>query len=244
MQLSLPLGDSNLPPVRDRLLGRYGPQRNAKRHNPDDQFIKAMLSSCTYDAVSNAVFLKLRQHISSWEDLLDIPSHDIEMIVADITRPREKVRDILTSIHEIKRQRGTFSLSFLGAYPPDAAMTWLQTLDGVGPKIAAATLGFSDLRQPVLTVDRHVLRLGICLRLLPKRATFVRGFHLLTALVPPDWTADDLYELHWLMKMHGQKVCKSTRPLCYQCVLADLCPSYRSNSQQRSRSLENASQLH
>lgn len=231
MQLSLALGDSELPQIRNLLLDCYGPQRDAERHNPNDQFIKAMLSSCTFDAVSDAAFLRLCRIASAWEELLDIPPDDIERIVKSITRPKEKVRDILNCIRKIKRQRGAFDLSFLGAYSPDTAMAWLQKLDGVGPKIAAATLGFSDLRQPVLTVDRHVLRLGICLGFLPERASFNRAFRLLMALVPADWTTDDLYELHWLMKLHGQKICR-LQPLCHQCVLTGPCPSFRTNSQQ------------
>ena len=86
MQLALPLGDSKLPMVRDLLRVCFGPQHDVERHNPEDQFIKAMLSSCTYDAKSEAAFLKLRLRIPRWDDLLDIPPHEIEMLVADVTR--------------------------------------------------------------------------------------------------------------------------------------------------------------
>ena len=43
-------------------------------------------------------------------------------------------------------------------------------------------------------------------------------------LVPNDWDADDLYEFHWLMKGHGQRVCTHTAPDCARCVLQDVCP--------------------
>jgi hypothetical protein len=33
-------------------------------------------------------------------------------------------------------------------------------------------------------------------------------------LIPDDWTAADLYEFHWLMKLHGQRLCTTDAPPC------------------------------
>lgn len=231
MQLALALGDSRLPQIGAGLRDTYGPQRDLRRHNPNDQFVKAMLSSCTKDAVSRAAFVRLHSFVPAWSLLPGIhPCMTLRMI-ADVTHASDKVRHLLQCICIITQKRGAFDLSFLGGWPEDVAMAWLQKLPGVGPKIAAATLNFSGLRKRVFTVDRHVLRLCKRLGLLPERATFVSGFRLLMRLVPPDWTADDLYELHWLMKMHGQQVCRHAHPLCGKCVLAGGCASIRSNSQ-------------
>jgi endonuclease-3 len=232
MQLTLALGDSKLPQIRDALRTAYGTQRDRRRHTINDQFVKAMLSSCTKDTVSGPAFLRLTNLVPTWELLPGIHPCMILRTVADITYAPDKVRHLLQCIHIVARERGAFDLSFLAGWPEDDAMSWLRRLPGVGPKVAAATLNFSDARKCVLAVDRHVLRLGTRLGLLPPRASFASGLRILTQLVPPDWSADDLYELHWLMKMHGQRVCRHTRPLCGDCVLTPGCPCVRSNSQQ------------
>jgi endonuclease-3 len=232
MQLSLALGDSKLPRVHDLLHRRHGSQCDPVRHNPEDQFVKAILSSCTKDAISQPAFIRLLNFVSGkWSILLEIHPYMIFKIIADVTYPEDKTRHLIQCISRTIKERSSFDLSFLADWPEDLGMSWLQKLPGVGPKIAAATLNFSDLRKWVFTVDRHVLRLGKRLGLLPARATFVTGFRLLMDLVPADWSADHFYQLHWLMKMHGQQICRPTHPLCHECVLACLCPSLRSNSQ-------------
>lgn len=243
MQLSLALGDSRLPQVRDDLRENYGPQRDLHRHNPNDQFVKAMLSSCTKDAVSRAAFIRLHGLVPTWTLLPDIHPSMILRMVADVTHAPDKVCSLLQCIRIIKQTRGTFDLSFLADWPEDVAMSWLQKLPGVGPKIAAATLNFSSLHKRAFTVDRHVLRLCKRLGLLPGSATFVSGFRLLMQLVPPDWTADDLYELHWLMKMHGQRICRHKQPLCEKCIFSEFCFFFHSNSQ-HTQITANASHLH
>lgn len=231
MQLALALGDSKLPRIYAGLLAAYGTQRDVRRHNPTDQFVKAMLSSCTKDAVSRAAFARLHSLVPAWNILLEIHPCMVLTAIADVTHAPDKARHLLQCIHIVTQKRGTFDLSFLADWSEDVAMSWLQQLPGVGPKIAAATLNFSSTRKCVFTVDRHVLRLSKRLGLLPSRATFVSGFRLLMQLVPPDCTGDDLYELHWLMKIHGQRICRHTRPACPECILARGCPSLHSNSQ-------------
>lgn len=55
MQLSLPISTENpLRSVRDRLLAVHGSQRDALRHDPVSQAIKAILGACTRDGISNA----------------------------------------------------------------------------------------------------------------------------------------------------------------------------------------------
>lgn len=47
------------------------------------------------------------------------------------------------------------------------------------------------------------------------------------ALVPPTWDADDLYEMHWLMKRLGQTLCVHGAPKCSDCPLQGLCAHVR-----------------
>ena len=103
-------------------------------------------------------------------------------------------------------------------------MEWLCALPGVHAKVAATVLNFSTMRRRVLAVDTHLLRIGGRLRLLPPDASYKQGYAGYMRLVPNEWDADDLYEFHWLMKGHGQRVCTHTAPDCARCVLRDVCP--------------------
>jgi endonuclease-3 len=68
-----------------------------------------------------------------------------------------------------------------------------------------------------------VLRVSIRLGLLLEKAGYERGFRTLMRLVPDEWDAGDLYELHWLIKMHGQTTCRYKHPACSGCPVAQLC---------------------
>ena len=95
----------------------------------------------------------------------------------------------------------------------------LISLPGVGPKTAACVLLFS-LDRPYFPVDTHVHRVSIRLGLVGERATAVQAQAALQEAVPPEL----VYDLHMGLIRHGRAVCVARRPLCSECVLADLCP--------------------
>jgi len=100
----------------------------------------------------------------------------------------------------------------------------LEALAGVGRKTANVILG-ELFQEPTLAVDTHVFRVGLRL-----------GFHREKT---PDKAELKLLELidrtylpkahHWLI-LHGRYTCKAQKPLCQDCILADICPSRLSKS--------------
>ncbi len=105
-------------------------------------------------------------------------------------------------------------------------------IPGALAQIAAATLNFSSLRKPIFVVDTHILRLAKRLGLLPAKAGFAHAHRLLNGLIPNDWTERDHYQLHWLMKSHGQKVCRHRVPLCSDRPLRNVCRHFTANGEQ------------
>jgi endonuclease-3 len=103
-------------------------------------------------------------------------------------------------------------------------MTWLQGLPGVGCKTAAATLNFSTLNRRALVVDTHVHRVARRIGLVGRSALPSEAYAMLMAEAPEDWTAEDLIELHWLMKKLSQSICTAERPACGLCPFAADCP--------------------
>ncbi|MEA2996849.1 MAG: endonuclease [Alphaproteobacteria bacterium] len=224
MQISLALdADPKLPRIRDLLIAVHGPQRDALRHDPTSQFIKAMLSSHTFDSISDAAYLELHARLPSWDALADFDPADLAAVVPDVTHTSNKAIHLVTSARIIIARRGRLDLAFLARRSVEHAMAWLLPLPGVGWKVAAVTVNFSTLRMRALVVDRHVLRASRCMGLLPPTADFTRGFHMLMRLVPDNWDADDLYELHWLMKKQSQTTCSHPHIARDSCPLGRFC---------------------
>lgn len=97
----------------------------------------------------------------------------------------------------------------------------LVTLPGVGRKTANVILGHW-FGVPGVVVDTHVLRLSRLLGLTdatdPERVE-----RALMAIWPRRVWSDTAMRLIY----HGRRVCIARRPKCWECVLADICPSAR-----------------
>jgi endonuclease-3 len=207
MQLSLGLARSPLESVRDALLCEFGPQRPVARMDPISQLVKSSISGRTQDAVSWSAFLRLRAEFKAWEDLARAPVARVARIIDDVTFPGDKARHLTTALKMIEAKVGWLSLNHLKALTVDEARWELQVLPGVGVKVAACVLNFSDLAMRSLVVDTHVHRVARRIGLVGAGDT-THAYHTLMDMAPPSWTADDLFELHWLLKRGlGQMLC-------------------------------------
>jgi endonuclease-3 len=224
MQLSLALGERPIIElIRARLLACFGPQQDAERHDPVSQLVRAIISSRTRDEVSSPAFERLRLRYTSWELLRDANHEEIETFIQPVTNADLKAKCLPRAIRMIIARTGALELDFLADWEEEMAMQWLRGLPGVGTKVAATVLNFSMLRKRALSVDTHLLRVGERLGILPAGADYDRGYDAYMRIVPDSWQADDLYELHWLLKYLGQEICAPLAPACPRCPLHDLC---------------------
>jgi endonuclease III len=231
VQLQLPFDiDPILPRIHARLLAVHGPRRGQERHDPTSQLVKAMISTRSLDAASDAAYLLLRRHFSSWDLLPDADPTAILPLLADVTHASDKAMRLVDCGRLIRDRRGRFDLAFLAGWTADQAMAWLQKLPGIGPEVAAAALNFSSLRKRVFAADTHVLRTCWRLGLVPSSRGSARDLRLLNEHLPDSYDADDLYELSWLLKTHGQARCHPQLPDCEACPLAALCAHRRADA--------------
>jgi len=93
----------------------------------------------------------------------------------------------------------------------------LETLPGVGRKSANVVLN-QCFGQPVVAVDRHVLRVSNRLGL-AKGDTPEEIEEQLMKVVPKKWLR---HAHHWLV-LHGRYVCQARLPRCPECLVRDLC---------------------
>lgn len=192
--------------------------------DPVSQLIKAVISGRTYDEVSWAAFIRLRAAYPDWAVLTLAGQDDIEPVIDPVTFADDKARRLPILIRVIILKRGALELDFLQDEPLDEAMDWLMRLPGVGVKSAAAALNFSTLDRPVLVVDSHVMRVARRLGLIPRQADDRQAFDDLMEQIPGDWASERFYELHWLLKAHGQSMCSHFEPACGLCALRETCP--------------------
>ena len=193
--------------------------------DPLSELVSALLSHRTKNADSGRAFRTLRAKFSTWEAVRDSPAPEVEAAISVSTWPEQKAPRLQAVLREITRRRGELSLDFLGAMPVKEARAWLEALPGVGPKTSAATLLFSRLRMPALPVDSHHHRVAQRLGLIPPNVAVGPSHALLEAQLPPDWSAQQVYDNHEVLMLHGQRCCYFHNPACGRCVVLDLCPT-------------------
>lgn len=191
--------------------------------DPLSELVSALLSHRTKNSNSGKAFRNLVAIFGSWAAVRDAPVEAVEAAIQPCTWPEQKAPRIQKVLMLITEQRGTLSLDFLADMEVDAARKWLEALPGVGPKTSAAVLSFSSLRAKALPVDSHHFRVAVRLGIIDKKIGEAKAHHVLESLLPPDFTAQDVYDNHQLMMRHGQKVCFHYHPACEKCTLLDIC---------------------
>ncbi len=193
--------------------------------DPLSELVSSLLSHRTRNADSGAAFKALRARYPDWADVATAPSGEIEATIARATWPEQKAPRIQAILRAIQAERGELSLDFLGELTVEAGRAWLERLPGIGPKTSAAVLSFSTLRRPALPVDSHHHRVAARTGLIPGSLAVGPSHRVLEAQLPPGWDAQQIYDNHEVLMLHGQRCCFFRKPACARCPLLDLCPA-------------------
>jgi endonuclease III len=193
--------------------------------DPLSELVASLLSHRTRNADTGRAFRALRALYPDWAALRDAPTDEVERAIAPVTWPEQKAPRIQQVLRSITAARGELSLDFLADLTVRQARDWLESLDGVGPKTSAAVLLFSNLRRPALPVDSHHHRVARRLGLLPPGLAVGPSHAWLEALLPPEWGAQEVYDNHEVLMLHGQRCCHYQAPACDRCPVLDLCPT-------------------
>ncbi|MDP9107607.1 MAG: endonuclease III [Pseudomonadota bacterium] len=93
----------------------------------------------------------------------------------------------------------------------------LEALPGVGRKTANVVLN-TAFGEPTIAVDTHIFRVANRTGLAPGKDVD-QVEQKLIKLVPREFRHD---AHHWLI-LHGRYTCVARKPLCWNCMIADLC---------------------
>jgi endonuclease-3 len=200
-------------PIIERLADEHADAEIALRFRSNlELLVSVMLSAQTTDVNVNRVTERLFEKYRRPEDYLAVPQEELERDIYQTGFFRQKAKAL----------RGTARVlleEFDGVVP--RTLDELLRLPGVARKTANVVAAELGSPQGVV-VDTHVRRLSQRLGL-TREEDPVRIERDLARLVPrADWG-----RFPHLLIWHGRRVCNARRPLCEECVLADLCPASR-----------------
>ncbi|MGB3138111.1 MAG: Fe-S cluster assembly protein HesB [Nodosilinea sp.] len=212
--------------IHDRLCAEYGcPIPYFHGLDPMSELVSSLLSHRTKNKDSGRAFKQLVAQFPTWAAVRDAPTAEVEQAISPCTWPEQKaprVQQVLRLVGEATQ--GEWSLNFLKDMPVPQARAWLEALPGVGPKTSAAVLCFSDLRGRALPVDSHHHRVAQRLGLISSTLAVGPSHAVLEALLPDEWDAQQVYDNHEVMMLHGQRCCYYRNPACDRCAVLSLCP--------------------
>jgi endonuclease III len=204
--------------ITQNLEATYGVPRNTRPDDPLAELILTILSQSTTDINSQRAFDSLKNRFRDWESVRRARPASIAAAIKSGGLANTKSVVIKNVLNQIVAHRGELDLTFLHSAPLDAAIDFLLSLKGVGPKTAACVLLFS-CNRPVFPMDTHIFRITRRLGLVPHKSNDLAAHKIMESLVPPK----KHYSLHINLIRHGRMVCRPHNPRCDECSLQEQC---------------------
>ncbi|AAG19103.1 endonuclease III [Halobacterium salinarum] len=202
--------------VIDRLREQHPDPEISLRFSSRMELLVAVILSaqCTDERVNAET-----EHLfDTYETVADYANADEEALAAElnsITYYNSKAGYIKSAAQSILEDHD-------GAVPD--TMSDLTDLSGVGRKTANVVLQHGhDLTQGIV-VDTHVQRLSRRLGITEKKRPEAIETDLMPVVPEDHWKN----YTHWLIA-HGRETCTARNPDCGACVLADICPSSKTD---------------
>ena len=173
--------------------------------------ISTILSAQCTDERVNIVTKDLFKKYKKPEDYLKVSNEELEKDIFSTGFYRQKSKSLKACCKQLIENHG-------GKVPKD--FDELTKLAGVGRKTASVVAG-NAFGIPAIAVDTHVKRLSNLLGLVDNKNPEKIEQQLKDLLPESYWTNSS----HWLAT-HGRNVCFARRTKCFDCVLAQVCPSF------------------
>ena len=175
--------------------------------------VAVILSAQCTDKRVNAVTEELFKVYATPQDFASANTEDLEKRIFSCGFYHSKAKSIIACAKEICSK-------YDGVVPDDFDL--LTTLPGVGRKTANVMLCEAFKRQAI-AVDTHVFRTSNRLKLAEGKTPYEVEMGLRQTLSPDEYTI-----MHHVLIFHGRYTCKSQRPSCGSCPVADMC-DYKKN---------------
>jgi endonuclease-3 len=184
------------------------PKGELEHVNAFTLLVAVVLSAQATDAGVNKATRPLFKKADTPEKMLALGEEALRDDIKTIGLYRNKAKNVIALSKALIDQYG-------GEVPEDRDA--LEQLPGVGRKTANVVMNMA-FGHPTMAVDTHVFRLANRLGMAPGKTPEAVEEGLLK-VVPAEY---GLHAHHWLI-LHGRYVCKARKPMCYNCVIRDLC---------------------
>jgi endonuclease-3 len=175
---------------------------------PFELLIAVVLSAQATDKSVNLATAKLFQVARSPQAIVKLGEAGLIPYIQTIGLFRTKAKNVVALCRQLIAEHG-------GEVPADHDA--LVRLPGVGRKTANVVMNVA-FGYPTIAVDTHIFRVANRTGLAPGR-TPEEVERKLVKFTPEEFRHD---AHHWLI-LHGRYICQARKPLCPQCVIADLC---------------------
>ncbi len=200
--------------IISRLKKEYPGAKTALRHaDPLQLLIATVLSAQCTDERVNMVTERLFKKYRSVKDYAGADLKEFEGEIRSTGFYKNKARNIIGACKRIVEE-------FKGRVPD--TMEALTSLPGVGRKTANLILSSGYGIVVGIVVDTHVRRLSQRLGLTKNDDPEKIEEDLMKLVHEKDWEV-----FSHLLIWHGRRICQAKKPLCPECIVHHLCPSYR-----------------
>ena len=178
--------------------------------SPFTLVVAVALSAQATDVSVNKATARLFAAADTPQKMLALGEEGLKPFISSIGLYNTKARNVIALSRILVEQYG-------GEVPLEREA--LQSLPGVGRKTASVVLNELGI-EPAIAVDTHVFRVAHRLKFSAGKTPDQVEADLM-AIVPKDYL---IKAHHWLI-LHGRYTCVARKPKCWECVIADLCPS-------------------
>ena len=189
------------------------PKTELSYSSPYTLLIAVILSAQSTDISVNKVTSKLFKVVSSPREMIDLGENKLKNLIKTIGLFNTKAKNIILTSQILVE-------SFNSEVPKTRDK--LESLPGVGRKTANVILN-EAFGFPTIAVDTHIFRLSNRIGLSKGKNPLEVELDL-EKNIPEKWKK---HAHHWLI-LHGRYVCKSRKPLCWDCKIKNECKYYKS----------------
>lgn len=184
------------------------PTTELKYQSEFELLVSVVLSAQATDVSVNKATAKLFEVANTPAAILALGEDKLKPYIQTIGLFNSKAKNIVGACKILVEQHD-------GQVPRDREA--LEALPGVGRKTANVILN-TAFGEPTIAVDTHIFRVS-------NRTGLATGKNVLAVeekleKFTPDEFKRDAH--HWLI-LHGRYICKARKPICPECVIADLC---------------------
>jgi endonuclease-3 len=222
--MSLEVPTTTLPIVVERLTELHGSAPSVEHHDPFELIIAENVAYLADDTRRQEAMAHLRETVGTTpEAILGASPQDLSAAGGFGILPETSSKKLRRAAEIALRDFDGDVASVLDL-PADRAKRLLRKFPGIGEPGAEKILLFCR-RQPFLAPDsnalRVVVRLGLCDEGPSYGATYASARRLAQEQLAED--CDVLINARYVLRRHGQRICRNKRPACGECPLAPEC---------------------